>query len=91
VVGNHTLSYGRRWSQKLVAFAEGERQSGPPELPDISAKLKDAGYRNERGEPFNQQSVRAMIEGPQSAAAATAVAHRSLRLLPIPEVKQTKR
>jgi hypothetical protein len=32
-----------------------------------------------------------MIEGPQSAAAATPVAHRSLRLLPIPEVKQTKR
>jgi DNA invertase Pin-like site-specific DNA recombinase len=32
---------------------------------EISARLKDAGYRNERGEPFNPQSVRAMIEGPQ--------------------------
>jgi DNA invertase Pin-like site-specific DNA recombinase len=32
---------------------------------EISARLKDAGYLNERGEPFNPQSVRAMIEGPQ--------------------------
>jgi hypothetical protein len=29
------------------------------------ARLKDAGYCNERGQPFNPQSVRAMIEGPQ--------------------------
>jgi hypothetical protein len=32
---------------------------------EISARLKDAGYCNERGEQFNPQSVRAMIEGPQ--------------------------
>ena len=30
---------------------------------EISARLKDAGYCNERGEPFNPQSVGAMIEG----------------------------
>jgi len=32
---------------------------------EISVRLKDAGYLNERGEPFNPQRVRAMIEGPQ--------------------------
>jgi DNA invertase Pin-like site-specific DNA recombinase len=32
---------------------------------EISARLKEAGFCNERGEPFNPQSVRAMIEGPQ--------------------------
>src|SRR4029453_16885952 len=33
--------------------------------PESSARLKDTDYCNERGEPFNPQSVRAMIEGPQ--------------------------
>ena len=33
---------------------------------EISARLKEAGYCNERGQPFNPQSVRAMIEGPQA-------------------------
>ena len=32
---------------------------------EISTRLKDAGYCNERGQAFNPQSVRAMIEGPQ--------------------------
>jgi hypothetical protein len=32
---------------------------------EISAQLADAGHLNERGQPFNPQSVRAMIEGPQ--------------------------
>ena len=32
---------------------------------EISARLKEAGYRNERGQPVNSQSVRVMIEGPQ--------------------------
>jgi hypothetical protein len=32
---------------------------------EISARLKEAGYSNERGQPFNPQSVRAMLEGPQ--------------------------
>jgi len=32
---------------------------------EISARLKDAGYCNEGGEPFNPQSVGAMIEGRQ--------------------------
>jgi hypothetical protein len=33
----------------------GRKAKRPPELPEIGAKLKDAGYRNERGEPFTQQ------------------------------------
>jgi hypothetical protein len=32
---------------------------------EISARLKEAGYYNERGQPFNPQSVPAMIDGPQ--------------------------
>ena len=32
----------------------------------MSARLEDAGHLNERGQPFNSQSVRAMIEGPQA-------------------------
>ena len=40
----------------------GERLS----FRDISAKLADEGHKNERDQPFNAQSVRAMIEGPQS-------------------------
>jgi hypothetical protein len=40
-------------------------KSGRLSYREISTRLKDTGYRNERGEPFNPQSVRAMIEGPQ--------------------------
>ena len=39
----------------------GERLS----FREISARLAEAGHLNERGRPFNAQSVRAMIEGPQ--------------------------
>src|SRR5262249_25544013 len=39
----------------------GERLS----LREIGDRLKDTGHLNERGQPFNAQSVRAMIEGPQ--------------------------
>jgi hypothetical protein len=30
---------------------------------EIAARLKDAGYCNERGQPFNPQSVRALSNG----------------------------
>ena len=39
----------------------GERLS----LREISAMLAEAGHLNEHGQPFNAQSVRAMIEGSQ--------------------------
>jgi len=39
----------------------GERMS----LRKISAKLAEAGYVNERGKPFNPNSVKNMIEGPK--------------------------
>ena len=39
----------------------GERLS----FREISARLAEAGHLNEHGQPFNAQSVRAMIEGPQ--------------------------
>ena len=39
----------------------GERLS----FREISARLAEAGHLNERGQAFNPQSVRAMIEGPQ--------------------------
>jgi hypothetical protein len=41
--------------------ARGEQLS----FRDISARLAQAGHLNERGRPFNPQSVRAMIDGPQ--------------------------
>jgi hypothetical protein len=36
------------------------------ELVEASLGAVDGGHLNERGQPFNAQSVRAMIEGPQS-------------------------
>ena len=39
----------------------GERLS----FREISARLAEAGHLNERGRPFNAQSVRAMLAGPQ--------------------------
>jgi hypothetical protein len=54
--------------------------------------LKDAGYCNERGEPFNPAVGSSNDRGTAAAAAATVVTHRSFfGLLPIPEVKQTKK
>ena len=35
---------------------------------EISAKLEEAGHINDRGQPFNPQSVRAMVTGPQQRA-----------------------
>ena len=34
-------------------------------LRRIAAKLAEAGQLNERGQPYNAQSVRAMLRGPQ--------------------------
>jgi hypothetical protein len=34
-------------------------------LRRISEKLAEAGHVNERGQPYNAQSVRAMLRGPQ--------------------------
>jgi hypothetical protein len=34
-------------------------------LRRISAALADAGHVNERGQPYNAQSIRAMLKGPQ--------------------------
>src|SRR5215813_2994556 len=63
------------WRQKVTrrALAGGGRRSaslrrvkgkgGRLSYREISARLKDAGYCNERGQPFNPQSVRAMIVG----------------------------
>jgi hypothetical protein len=34
-------------------------------LRRISAKLAEAGHVNERGQPYNAQSIRAMLRGPQ--------------------------
>jgi len=50
---------------KRVACGRAKGKAGRLSYGEISARLKDAGYVNERGESFNPQSVRAMIEGPQ--------------------------
>ena len=61
-------SHAELWPE-VVAEArrlrKGKGKGGRLSYREISARLKDAGYRNERGQPFNPQSVRAMIEGPQ--------------------------
>ena len=61
-------SHAEQWPEvvaeaRLLRRADGK--AGGLSYREISARLKDAGYCNERGEPFNPQSVRAMIEGPQ--------------------------
>ena len=48
-------------ARRLASPKTGERLS----FREISARLAEAGHLNERGRPFNAQSVRAMIEGPQ--------------------------
>ena len=61
-------SHGELWPE-VVAEARrlgtAKGKAGRLSYREISARLKDAGYCNERGQPFNPQSVRAMIEGPQ--------------------------
>ena len=57
--GDAAVAQGRRRLRR----AKGK--TGRLSYREISARLKDAGYCNERGQPFNPQSVRAMIEGPQ--------------------------
>jgi DNA invertase Pin-like site-specific DNA recombinase len=53
----------------VVAAAKRLRRASPKtgrmSFREISVRLEEAGHRNERGQPFNAQSVRAMIEGPQ--------------------------
>jgi len=58
-------SHAELWPE-VVAEALRLRRAGRMSYREISARLKDAGYCNERGEPFNPQSVRATIEGPQA-------------------------
>src|SRR5262245_63960857 len=52
---------------------KGKRKGGRLSYPEISARLKGAGYCNERGQPFNPHSVRAMIEVRECAIAGGAV------------------
>ena len=61
-------SHAELWPE-VVAEARRLRRAkgktGRLSYREIGARLKDASYCNERGESFNPQSVRAMIEGPQ--------------------------
>lgn len=55
---------------KAVAMAKRLRRASPKtgerrSLREISEALEDAGYLNERGQPFNPKSVKAMIDGPK--------------------------
>ena len=63
-------SHAEQWPE-VVAEAKRLRRASPKtgerlSFREISARLEDAGHLNERGQPFNSQSVRAMIEGPQA-------------------------
>src|SRR5215831_13006386 len=62
-------SHAELWPE-VVAEAKRLRRASPKtgkrlSFREISNRLGNAGRLNERGEPFNPQSVRAMIEGPQ--------------------------
>ena len=62
-------SHAEQWPE-TVTLAKRQRRANPKtgeriSYRRISARLAEAGHRNERGQPFNPQSVRAMIEGPQ--------------------------
>jgi DNA invertase Pin-like site-specific DNA recombinase len=62
-------SHAELWPE-AVALAKRLRRASPKtgerlSFREISTRLKDAGHVNEHGQHFNQQSVRAMIEGPQ--------------------------
>jgi len=63
------VSCGQRWLRKRAAFGGRRAKPGRLSYREISARLKDAGYVNERGESFKPQSVRAMIEWTTAAAA----------------------
>ena len=82
-------SHAKLWPE-VVAEAHRLRRAkaktGRLSYREISARLKDAGYRDERGEPINPQSVRAMIEGPQPRPQRRPYPRRSFRQLPVPEV-----
>jgi DNA invertase Pin-like site-specific DNA recombinase len=61
-------SHAELWPEVVAEARRLRRAKGKTDRPsyrEIGARLKDAGYCNERGESFNPQSVRAMIEGPQ--------------------------
>jgi len=61
-------SHAELWPEVVAEARRLRRARGKADrlsYREISAKLKEAGYCNERGVPFNAQSVRAMIEGPQ--------------------------
>ena len=61
-------SHAELWPDVVAEARRLRRAKGKADRPsyrEISARLKEAGYLNERGKPFNPQSVRAMIEGPQ--------------------------
>jgi DNA invertase Pin-like site-specific DNA recombinase len=62
-------SHAELWPE-AVALAKRLRRASPKtgerlSFREISTRLKDAGHVNEHGQHFNQQSIRAMIEGPQ--------------------------
>jgi hypothetical protein len=62
-------SHAEMWPA-AVALARRLRRASPKtgerlSFREISARLAAAGHLNKRGQPFNQQSARAMIEGPQ--------------------------
>jgi DNA invertase Pin-like site-specific DNA recombinase len=62
-------SHAEQWPE-TVTLAKRLRRASPKSgerlsFREISVRLAAAGHRNERGQPFNPQSVRAMIEGPQ--------------------------
>jgi hypothetical protein len=60
-------SHAELWPEVVAearCLRRGKGKGGRLSYREIS-RLKDAGYCNERGPPFNPQSVSAMIEGPQ--------------------------
>jgi site-specific recombinase XerC len=62
-------SHAVLWPE-AVALAKWMRRANPKtgerlSFREISARLAQAGHRNERDQPFNPRSVRAMTEGPQ--------------------------
>src|SRR5262245_271180 len=66
-------SLAEQWPE-AVALARRLRRASPKtgkrlSFREISARLAEAGHPNERREPFNPQSVRAMIDGPQERGA----------------------
>src|SRR5262245_60662965 len=54
----------RKTAPAAVAMAKRPAGRGVS-LRRISAKLAEAGLLNEKGRPYNAQSIRAMLRGPQ--------------------------